>query len=103
LQKVGPEPAPPLSKAWRRGLGWLGFWLLLVFASVWFMVMPTRREALTYLKKLDGWHCCHGRQTLSPFQCSTSVWRAVSAAEGGDAQAQAMVADCPKASAKMGR
>lgn len=103
LQKVEPESVPPLSKTWQRGLGWLGFWLLLVLASVWFMVMPTRREALTYLKKLEGWHCCHGRQTLSAFQCSTSVRRAVGAAEGGDAQAQALVADCPKASAQMGR
>jgi hypothetical protein len=31
------------------------------------------------------------------------VSRMVSAAEGGDAQAQALVADCPRASAEMGR
>jgi hypothetical protein len=101
--KVQPEAVPLLSKRWRQGLGWQGFWLLMVFASVWFMVMPTRREALGYLKRLDGWRCCHGRTTPSPFQCSSSVWRAVSAAEGGDAQAQAVVADCPRASAQMGR
>ncbi|MCY1082720.1 hypothetical protein [Archangium lansingense] len=76
---------------------------MMVFASVWFMVMPTRREALTYLKKLDGWRCCHGRATPSPFKCSTSVSRAASDAEDGDAQAQAVVKDCPKASAEMGR
>ncbi|PTL83324.1 hypothetical protein [Vitiosangium sp. GDMCC 1.1324] len=101
--KIQPESVPPLTKKWQRGLGWQGFWLLMVFASVWFMVMPTKREALTYLKKLDGWRCCHGRTPPSPFKCSTSLSRAVSAAEDGDAQAQAVVADCPVASARMGR
>jgi hypothetical protein len=100
---VQPEAVAPLSKKWQRGLGWLGFWLVLVFGSVWFMVMPTQREALGYLKRLDGWRCCHGRATPSAFQCSTSVSRAVSAARSGDAQAQAVVADCPRASAEMGR
>lgn len=103
LQKLQPEAVPPFSKKWQRGLGWQGFWLVMVFASVWFMVMPTRREALGYLKKLDGWRCCHGRATPSPFKCTTSLSRAVSEAEDGDAQAQAIVKDCPKASAEMGR
>lgn len=103
LLKVQPEAVPPFSKKWQRGLGWQGFWLVMVFASVWFVVMPTRREALGYLKKLDGWRCCHGRTPPSPFKCTTSVSRAVSEAEGGDAQAQAIVKDCPRASAEMGR
>jgi len=103
LQKVQPEAVPPFSKKWQRGLGWQGFWLVMVFASVWFVVMPTRREALGYLKKLDGWRCCNAKTPPSPFKCSTSVSRAVSEAEDGDAQAQAVVKDCPRASAEMGR
>lgn len=101
--KVLPESVPVLTKKWQRGLVWQGFWLLMVFASVWFLVMPTRTEALTYLKKLDGWRCCHNTTPPSPFQCSSSVSRALSAARGGDEQAQAVVADCPRASAQMGR
>ncbi|MFY0527797.1 hypothetical protein ACN28I_33160 [Archangium gephyra] len=103
LQKVQPEAVPPFTKKWQRGLGWQGVWLVLVFASVWFVVMPTRREALGYLKKLDGWRCCHAKTPPSPFKCSTSVSRAVSEAEDGDAQAQAIVKDCPRAAAEMGR
>jgi hypothetical protein len=103
LLKVRPEAVAPFSRKWQRGLGWQGFWLVMVAASVWFGVMPTRREALTYLKKLDGWRCCHARTPPSPFKCSTSVSRAVSEAEAGDAQARALVADCPRASAEMGR
>jgi hypothetical protein len=101
--KVQPEPVSLRSPQGRSGLGWQGLWLVLVLASVWFMVMPTKREAFTFLKKLDGWRCCHGKAQPSAFQCSTSVSRMVSAAEGGDAQAQALVADCPRASAEMGR
>jgi hypothetical protein len=103
LLKVQPEPVSRLSPKGRRGLGWQGFWLVMGLASVWFLVMPTKREALTYLKRLDGWRCCHGRTPPSPFKCSTSVARVVSAAEGGDAQARAVVADCPRASAELGR
>lgn len=103
LQKVQPEAVPPFTKKWQRGLGWQGVWLVLVFASVWFVVMPTRREALGYLKRLDGWRCCHAKTPPSPFKCSTSVSRTVSEAEDGDAQAQAIVKDCPRASAEMGR
>lgn len=101
--QVSPEPSSLLAKRWRGPLGIQVFWLALVFASVWFVVMPTRTEALTYLKRLDGWKCCHGTTPPSAFQCDTSVSRVVSAAEGGDAQAQALVADCPRAAAKMGR
>ena len=103
LQKVQPETVPPFTKKWQRGLVWQGVWLVLVFASVWFLVMPTKREALGYLKKLDGWRCCHAKTPPAPFKCSTSVSRAVSEAEDGDAQAQAIVKDCPKAAAEMGR
>ncbi|HYO56885.1 hypothetical protein [Archangium sp.] len=103
LLKVQPEAVAPFSKKWQRGLGWQGFWLVMVLASVWCVVMPTKREALSYLKKLDGWRCCHARTPPSPFKCSTSVSRAMSAAEGGDVQAQAIVADCPRASAEKGR
>src|SRR5690242_1107387 len=103
LLKMQPEAVAPFSKKWQRGLGWQGLWLVMVLASVWFVVMPTKREALTYLKRLDGWRCCHARTPPSPFKCSTSVSRVVSAAEGGDAQAQALVADCPRASAEKGR
>jgi hypothetical protein len=103
LLKVEPEAVPLLSRKWQRGLGWQGFWLALVLASVWFAVMPTRREALTYLKRLDGWRCCNGRATPSAFQCSSSVSRALSAARGGDEQARAVVAQCPRAQAEMGR
>jgi hypothetical protein len=103
LLKVQPEPVSLFSPQGRRGLGWQVFWLALVFASVGYMVMPTKREALTYLKKLEGWRCCRGRSVASTFQCSTSLSRAVSAAEGGDAPAQAVVADCPRATAELGR
>ncbi len=103
LQKVQPEAVPAFTKKWQRGLGWQGFWLVMVFASVWFMVMPTRREALGYLKKLDGWRCCNAKTPPSAFKCSTSVSRALSEAEDGDAQAQAIVKDCPRAAAEMGR
>jgi hypothetical protein len=101
--KVQPETASLLSKRWRVGLGVQAFWLVMVFASVWFVVMPTKREALTYLRKLDGWRCCHAKTPPEPYTCSTSVSRAVDAAEDGDAQAQALVADCPRAAAEMGR
>ncbi|AKJ08249.1 hypothetical protein ATI61_12638 [Archangium gephyra] len=103
LQKVQPEAVPAFSKKWQRGLGWQGFWLVLVFASVWFGVMPTRREALGYLRKLDGWRCCHAKTPPSPFKCSSSVSRALSEAEDGDAQALAIVKDCPRAAAEMER
>jgi hypothetical protein len=65
--------------------------------------MPTKREALGYLKKLDGWRCCNAKTPPSAFKCSTSVSRALSEAEDGDAQAQAIVKDCPRAAAEMGR
>lgn len=103
LLKVEPEAVPLLSRKWQRGLGWQGAWLVLVLAAVWFVVMPTKREALTYLKRLDGWRCCHGRAIPSEFQCSTSVSRAVSAAKGGDELARTVVAQCPRAQEKMGR
>jgi hypothetical protein len=103
LLKVQPEAVALLSKRWQRGLGWQGFWLVVVLGAVWFIVMPTRREALAYLKRLDGWRCCHAKTPPSAFKCSTSVWRAVGAAEGGDAQARALVADCPRASGERGR
>lgn len=103
LLKVQPEAVAPLSRKWQRGLGWQGVWLALALASVWFVVMPTRREALGYLKRLDGWRCCHARTVPSAFQCSTSLSRVVREAKGGDAQAQALVADCPRAAAESGR
>ncbi len=103
LLKVQPEAVPPLSRKWQRGLGWQGAWLALALASVWFVVMPTKREALGYLKKLDGWKCCHTKTPPSAFKCSTSVSRALSAANGGDPDAQKLVADCPRASAERGR
>ncbi len=103
LLKVEPEAVPLLSRKWQRGLLWQGVWLVLALASVWFVVMPTKREALTYLKRLDGWRCCHGRATPSAFQCSSSVSRAVSAAKGGDEPARAVVAQCPRAQDEMGR
>jgi hypothetical protein len=76
---------------------------VLALAAVWFMVMPTRTETLRYLKTLDGWRCCHGRATPSPAKCTSALSRAVREAAGGDAQAQAVVADCPTAAAAMGR
>jgi hypothetical protein len=88
---------------WRGGLAWKGAWLVLAFAAVWFMVVPTRTETLRYLKTLDGWRCCHGRATPSPSRCTDALSRAVRVAAGGDAQAQAVVADCPTAAAAMGR
>jgi hypothetical protein len=88
---------------WRGGLPWKGAWLVLALAAVWFMVMPTRTETLRYLKTLDGWRCCHGRATPSPAKCTSALSRAVREATGGDAQAQAVVADCPTAAAAMGR
>ncbi|KFA87874.1 hypothetical protein [Archangium violaceum] len=103
LQKVQPEAVPVFTKKWQRGLGWQGFWLVMVFASVWFIVLPTKREALGYLKKLDGWRCCNAKTPPSPFKCTTSVSRALSEAEDGDAQAQAIVKDCPRATAGLGR
>jgi len=103
LLKVQPEAVAPLSRKWQRGLGWQGAWLALALAAVWFAVMPTPREALGHLRKLDGWKCCNGRTPPSAFQCSTSLWRAVRSAKGGDPEAQKVVANCPRASAEMGR
>ncbi|QRN98210.1 hypothetical protein JRI60_03835 [Archangium violaceum] len=103
ILKVQPEAVALLSKRWQRGLGWQVFWLVMVLGSVWFIVMPTRREAVTYLKRLDGWRCCHAKTPPSAFKCSTSVWRAMGAAESGDTQAQAIVADCPRASGTLER
>jgi hypothetical protein len=103
LLKVAPEAVPLLSRKWQRGLGWQGFWLALLLASVWFVVMPTKREALTYLKRLDGWRCCNAKTSPAPFKCSSSVSRALSAAKGGDEQARAVVAQCPRAQAELGR
>ncbi len=103
LLKVEPEAVPLRSRKWQRGLGWQGVWLALLLASVWFVVMPTQREALTYLKRLDGWRCCNAKTPPAPFKCSSSVWRARSAAKGGDEQARAVVAQCPRAQAEWGR
>ncbi len=103
LLKVQPEAVPPLSRKWQRGLGWQGAWLALALAAVWFIVMPTKREALGYLRKLDGWKCCHATTPPSAFKCSTSLSRAVSEAEDGDPEARKIVADCPRASAETGR
>jgi hypothetical protein len=88
---------------WRGGLPWTGAWLVLALAAVWFMVRPTRTESLRYLKTLDGWRCCHGRTTPSPARCTDALSRAAREAAGGDAQAQAVVADCPTAAAAMSR
>lgn len=99
--KVHPVAVRPLSEPWRRGLGWQGLWLVLALGAVWFMVMPTPREALGYLHKLDGWRCCHSTTTPVSFQCSNSLSRVAGRAEGGNAQAQAFVAECPQALARM--
>jgi hypothetical protein len=103
LLKVQPEAVALLSKRWQRGLGWQVFWLVMVLGAVWFIVMPTRREAVTYLKRLDGWRCCHAKTPPSAFKCSTSIWRAQGAADSGDAQARAIMADCPRASGTLER
>ena len=96
------ESVPLGSKPWRGGLPWQGAWLVLALAAVWFMAVPTRSEALDYLKTLNGWRCCHGRVTPSPTQCTSSLSRAVREAAGGDARARTVVADCPTAAAAMG-
>ena len=103
ILKVHPEAVAPLSKPWLRSLGWQGAWLVLSLGAVWFMVMPTPREALSYLHKLDGWRCCHSEKTSAAFECSSSLSRLVGSAKGGNAQAQAFVEDCPQAMARMGR
>jgi len=99
LLGVYPEAVPLELKAWRGGLGWMGLWLGLGVASVWFGVVPTRSEALKYLKTLDGWRCCHGRSSPTADKCEPAVSRAVREARGGYERAQAVVADCPKAAA----
>ncbi len=103
LLKVMPASVPVASRRWVRGLGWQLPWLALLGVAAWFFVMPTRTESLAYLKRLDGWRCCNGRTTPSAFQCDTSVSRALRAARGGDAQAQEVVAGCPRAAAELGR
>jgi hypothetical protein len=101
--KVLPNAVPVASRRWVRGLGWQLPWLALLGVAAWFLVMPTRGEALAYLKKLDGWRCCHSKTPPSAFKCETSVSRAVREARGEDAQAREVVAACPRAAAELGR
>jgi hypothetical protein len=104
LLGVHPEAVALLSRKWQRGVGWQVLWLALLLGAVVYVVMPTRQEALTYLgKRLDGWRCCHRETPPEPYRCRATVARAVGAARGGDARAQAVVRDCPRAAAKLGR
>lgn len=100
--KLRPEAVALLSPEGRRGLGWQAPWAVLALATLWFVVMPTPREALTFLHKLDGWRCCHSAKAPASFQCTSSVKRVVRSAEGGDVQAQALVEDCPRAQGTLG-
>ena len=103
LLRVHPEAVRHLSRPWRRGLPWQGLWVALALGAVWFMVMPTRREALAFLRKLDGWHCCHAKSPPTAFECTSALERVARAARGGDTPSQTLVADCPRATAEAGR
>ncbi len=104
LLKVHPEPVALLSRRWQRGVGWQVLWLALLLGAVWYVVMPTKQESLTYLdKRLDGWRCCHREKPPEPYRCMATVARVVSAAERGDERARAVVANCPRAAAELER
>ena len=76
-------------------------WLAVLAGAVWLLVTPTQAEMLQYLgRTLTGWHCCHGTRAVT-WQCRTSLDRAVRNARGGDAEAKALVAECPVAGARL--
>jgi hypothetical protein len=103
LLKLQPGSVTVASRRWVRGMGWQLPWLALLGVAGWFLIMPTRGEALAHLKKLDGWRCCHAQPVPSAFKCETSVSRALREARAGNAQARDLVAGCPRAAAELGR
>ncbi len=77
-------------------------WLAVMAGAVWFIVTPTKAEMLKYLgRTLTGWHCCHGTRDVT-WECRTSLDRLVRNARGEDAEARALVADCPVAAKRLG-
>jgi hypothetical protein len=91
--------------AWARGLGWQLPWLGAMALAAWFILTPTRQEALQFLgKKLQGWHCCHGTRKAEKWQwqCRLMVARLVRDARREDPEAMQLAADCPEAAERLG-
>lgn len=97
---VRGEPVALRDRARRASFVWLALWTVLGLVAVNFLRVPTHTEALKFLKTLDGWRCCHGRTSASAPKCEPSLERALRDARGGDAQAQAVVEQCPEAAAR---
>jgi hypothetical protein len=92
-------------KAWLAGLGLQLPWVAALAAAAWFIAMPTRHEAFTFLdRKLTGYKCCHGyRKHVGTWTCRHSLSRLVREASRPDPEALTLLADCPEAAARMGR
>lgn len=91
------EPVTPGAGPRLKGVALQLPWLAVLAGAVWLLVTPTKAETLKYLgKTLTGWHCCHGTRDAT-WECRSSMNRLVRNARGGDAEAKALVADCPVA------
>ncbi len=101
LHAVRTEPG---IGAWVRGLGRQLPWLVAMGLGVYFIITPTKQEALLFLgKKLQGWHCCHGtrRAEKTGWQCKRMVARLVRDARREDPEARTLAADCPEAAEQL--
>jgi hypothetical protein len=94
---VHAEPVAPGAGPRLKGVAVQLPWLVVLAGAVWLLITPTKAETLKYLgKTLIGWHCCHGTRDAT-WECRRSLDRLVRGARGGDAEAKALVADCPVA------
>ncbi|WP_163991175.1 hypothetical protein [Pyxidicoccus caerfyrddinensis] len=94
---VHAEPVTPGAGPRLKGVAVQLPWLVVLAGAVWLLITPTKAETLKYLgKTLTGWHCCHGTRDAT-WECRRSLDRLVRSARGGDAEAKALVADCPVA------
>ncbi len=99
------ERTRPGRLGWLLGVAWQLPWVAALAAAAWFIAAPTRHEAFIYLdRKLTGWKCCHGyRQHKDTWMCQRSLSRLTREARGQDAQALALVAECPEAATRLQR
>ena len=86
-------------------MSWQLPWVAALAAAGWFIAVPTRHEAFTFLdRKLTGWKCCHGyRQHVGTFMCRHSLARLRREVRGQDPRALTLLNECPEAAEPQGR